>query len=191
MNTNKALAISFALIGVGLMVSALWIPAKAQLAQLLLNSAWQQTIQTGRTVKPWPWADHHPVAKLSVQSLGIEQLVLSGDEGNVLAFGPGENTQAKQHGSSRVISAHRDTHFRFLERVRVGDVIQLDYVNETHQYRVSEVVVLDAKRYQLSLEQHSNQLFLVTCYPFDAINPGGSLRFLVIANQLEVTNHEI
>jgi sortase A len=191
MNTNKALAISFAVIGVGLMASALWIPAKAQLAQLLLNSAWQQTKQTGRTVKPWPWADHHPVAKLSVQRLGIEQLVLSGDEGNVLAFGPGENIQAKQHGASRVISAHRDTHFRFLERVRVGDVIQLDDVNETHQYRVSEVVVLDANRYQLSPEQHSNQLFLVTCYPFDAITPGGSLRFVVIANQLEVTNHEI
>lgn len=190
MKIKRALVISLALIGVVLIASALWIPVKAQLAQFLLNSAWQQTKQTGRTVKPWSWADHHPVAKLSVQRLGVEQLVLSGDEGNVLAFGPGENIQAKNFGS-RVISAHRDTHFRFLERVNVGDVIQLDGINDVNRYRVSEIVVLDAKHYQLFLEDHSNQLFLVTCYPFDAITSGGSLRFVVIANQVEATNHEI
>ena len=40
--------------------------AKAQLAQVLLQSAWDQTRAGGVPVRPWPWADTHPVARIIV-----------------------------------------------------------------------------------------------------------------------------
>ena len=66
------------------------IKAKAWLAPILIQQAWEQTLLSGgEAVKPWPWADTWPVARLWVPALGVERLVLAGDSGNALAFGPG------------------------------------------------------------------------------------------------------
>ena len=32
--------------------------------QWLLHRAWQRSRDTGQAVKPWPWADTHPIARL-------------------------------------------------------------------------------------------------------------------------------
>ena len=48
-----------------------WIHAKAVLAQILLERAWQQTRDGGERVRPWPWADTWPVARL----VGADQMV--------------------------------------------------------------------------------------------------------------------
>lgn len=56
--------------------SGAWIYVKAQLAQVLLQRAWAGTLAGQRDVKPWPWADTWPVARLVVPSLGIDQIVL-------------------------------------------------------------------------------------------------------------------
>ena len=37
---------------------------KAILAQILLQNAWSQTQAGKANVKPWPWAEMHPVARL-------------------------------------------------------------------------------------------------------------------------------
>ena len=56
--------------------NALYIVAKAQLAQVLLHAAWSRTQASGVPAKPWPWADTFPVARLVAPSL--EQDVLPG-----------------------------------------------------------------------------------------------------------------
>jgi len=66
-----------------------WIEAKAWLAQALIGRAWAKTLAGHRNVKPWPWADTWPVARLSVPALGIERYVLAGTSGAAMAFGPG------------------------------------------------------------------------------------------------------
>jgi uncharacterized membrane protein YdbT with pleckstrin-like domain len=57
-----------------------------------------------------------PVARLHVPELNIRQLVLAGDTGAALAWGPGLVSSAPGllRAGHIVIAGHRDTHFRFL-----------------------------------------------------------------------------
>ncbi|MBT8063350.1 MAG: class GN sortase, partial [Gammaproteobacteria bacterium] len=71
-----------------LLLQALWIPAKAELAQWLMARAWQRSLEGSTDVRPWPWADTRPVAVLEAPRLGIRQFVLEGASGRNLAFGP-------------------------------------------------------------------------------------------------------
>jgi sortase A len=113
---------------------------------------------------------------------GVDLFVLAGDRGNSLAFGPGHLSRSAAPGSAGVsiIGGHRDTHFAFLERVTPGETLWLmDLAGRTHRYRVEATRIADIRRGPLIAG--GDGLILVTCFPFDALRPGGPLRFLVIA----------
>ena len=160
------------------------IKAKATLAPLLLESAWEKSLlNKGRPTKPWPWADTWPVARLQVPSLGVSQFVLAGDAGNSLAFGPGHNLASAALGSDgpAMVGGHRDTHFRFLENLKVGQRIVLQLPGGAlRHYRVKHIIV-DAATENAAWPNVGEQLLLVTCYPFEADFYGGSQRYVVIA----------
>src|ERR1700733_8029430 len=84
-----ATAAIFALVGVWLIGDALYIHAKAALAQVLLERAFAAEITSGTVVKPWSWADTWPVARIEVPRLAAHAIVLAGGTGQALAFGPG------------------------------------------------------------------------------------------------------
>ena len=95
------------------------VHAKAWLAPLLIDRAWYESQRHATEVKPWPWADTWPVARLSVPTQGIERYVLSGANGASLPFGPGHMTGTALPGESGtiVIAGHRgdvavDRHLR-------------------------------------------------------------------------------
>src|SRR4029079_11362857 len=104
-----------------------YIHAKALLAQILLERAFEKTIATGRETKPRSWADTWPVARVEVKRLRAHAIVLAGSSGQALAFGPGhvERTPDAGERGVAVYSAHRDTHFAFLEKVVTGDEIDV------------------------------------------------------------------
>ncbi|HET7360128.1 MAG TPA: sortase, partial [Rhodanobacteraceae bacterium] len=79
-----------------------------------------------------------------------------------------------------VISAHRDTQFAFLRELRVGDTLTLDDARGLQRYRVVGMRVADSRRARPHAA-HAGALLLVTCYPFDAVLPGGPLRYVVEA----------
>ncbi|HET9032667.1 MAG TPA: class GN sortase [Dokdonella sp.] len=162
---------------------AAYMNAKAELAQVLLQRAWQQRLQTGDPAKPWPWADTSPVARLKVARLGIDEIVLSGDSGRTLAFGPGwaESTAIPGTPGLSVVSAHRDTHFAFLRNLRIGDRIEIDNADGSRMLRVTTMRIADSSREHIGVDNDANGLMLVTCYPFDALTAGGPLRFVVTA----------
>ena len=166
-------------------VSAARIEAKAWMAPLLIERAWQRSLNDGgRPVKPWPWADTWPVARLTVPEQGIELLVLAGDSGNALAFGPGLAPYSTPPGvrGVAVIAGHRDTHFTFLRHARVGDNLLLETADGVlHKYRVKAARVVDSDREQISTDDQRQALLLVTCYPFDTLRVGGPLRYAVRA----------
>lgn len=156
-----------------------YIYAKAMLAQVLIKRAWQESLETQRQIKPWSWADTWPVARLLVPCLDVDLYVLDGDYGSSLAFGPG------RRAGTNMISAHRDTHFRFLQRLRPGQVILLqERSGPWHRYRVTVTAVLN-ESVNLPRVGDPSTLILVTCYPFNAIVPGGPLRYVVYAREVE------
>lgn len=160
------------------------IQAKAWLAPVLIERAWRQTLAGAGRVRPWPWADTWPVARLRDPERGVDLLVLAGDKGNALAFGPGHSAASAAPGAAglAVIGGHRDTHFAFLRRVRLGDRLELELASgERRRYRVAELRVVDAPREPLPRVDAAEALLLVTCYPFGAVFAGGPLRYTVLA----------
>ena len=100
-------------------------------------------------VKPWSWADTWPVARIEVKRLHASAIVLAGSSGQALAFGPGhvELTPDAGERGVAVYSAHRDTHFRFLSDVTIGDEIDVTRSDgRTFRYRAdgTSVVRFDA-----------------------------------------------
>jgi len=161
-----------------------WIPAKARLAQVLLDHAWHETLRSGDSAKPWPWADTWPVARLIAPSHKKSMVVLAGANGAVLAFGPGHLTTSAPPGVSdnSVIAGHRDTHFAFLKALKPGDVLQLQAPDGAlHDYRVTQTRVVHETDARVLQRSESAMLTLITCYPFDAVVPGGPLRYVVSA----------
>ncbi len=161
------------------LVGALWIPAKAELAQWLIERSWQQAQQGNENARPWPWADTRAVGVLSVPGLGIRQIILEGNSGRNLAFGPVLLDGAV--GQDLVISGHRDTHFHFLEDLETGERLIVQTTHGTQHYRVIASEIVDSRTSELVIEPGTNRISLVTCYPFDAPLAGGPLRYVVTA----------
>src|SRR5262249_16465374 len=121
----SAVAATLALAGLWLIGDGVYIRAKAELAQVLLNRAFAAELAAGSAVKRWPWADTWPVARVEVRRLAAHAIVLAGGSGQALAFGPGhlERTPDAGEPGTAVYAAHRDTHFAFLGRIVTGDEI--------------------------------------------------------------------
>lgn len=173
-----------AAVGLWQLGGAGYIHAKAALAQALLDRSWGESLAGGSEPRPWPWADTHPVARLTVPDLGIDEIVLAGANGRSLAFGPAHlaGTAAPGTAGHSILTGHRDTHFTFLRDLRPGQEIQVQRPDGGWQsYRVVETAVIDAGSARLGGGAGGSSLTLVTCYPFDAVEPGGPLRYLVHA----------
>jgi len=186
MTKSRALLV-VGLLGIATFAYGAYIPIKADLAQFLIHRAWNQSIETGQSIKPWAWADMHPVLRLESKAHNQDLIVLSGDTGNVLAFGPGlsSDTPYISDASSLIISAHRDTHFTFLQDVVLGDEILLTNTNNLRQhYKVTNIEIIDTDKQDILLDDNQSIIKLVTCYPFDALVAGGSLRYVVNAQLL-------
>ncbi|MGR8946638.1 MAG: hypothetical protein ACU84Q_01230 [Gammaproteobacteria bacterium] len=78
-------------VGFYLSVSGLAVPVKAQLAQHLLERSWDkaQRYRAQKAAKPRPWADTHPVARLTFNRIRWSALVLLETRAHALAIGPG------------------------------------------------------------------------------------------------------
>jgi sortase A len=128
-----------------------------------------------------------PVARLMVPSLGIELFVLDNASPRALAFGPAHvgGTASPGSAGNSVIVAHRDTHFAFLRELSLDQEIDVEGAQgEISRYRVREVSIVDKHETRVMDDADSEQLTLITCYPFDAVRPGTDLRYVVVADRI-------
>jgi len=161
-----------------------WIPAKAWMAQGLMQHAWNRASAGESGARPWPWADTEPVARLRARDGEIELIVLAGGSGRTLAFAPGHLSASVLPGElgNSVIAGHRDTHFAFLKDLRRGQVLEVERADgRRFAFEVRHADVVDSRRGSLILDTDEPMLTLVTCYPFAATEPGGPLRYVVTA----------
>ncbi len=184
-----ALVMATFLAGLGTwqVAAAGWIHAKAIVAQRLIAASWQQARAGGPARRPWPWADMRPVARLSVPKRGVELFVLDSATQRALAFGPAHvsGTSAPAGWGNTVLVAHRDTHFAFLRNLAVEDEIEIEGARgEPARYRVREVAVVDQSEARVLDFADTAQLTLITCFPFDTIQPGTRQRYVVIAHRV-------
>jgi sortase A len=173
--TRRLTPLLLALAGFILFGQGAYIHAKGLLAQILLQRAFAETVATGRQTKPWSWADTWPVARIEVKRIGANTIVLDGSSGQALAFGPGHvelTSDAGERGVA-VYSAHRDTHFRFLRNVAIGDEIDVTRSDgRTFRYRADATSVVRFDASGIDPLSSGYELVLSTCWPFDALTSG-------------------
>lgn len=186
MRARILIAATAAIVGTVCVTGAAWIQMKAYAAQILIAAAWTRNLHGSEDARPWPWADTTPVARLTVLGLRRRELVvLEGASGRNLAFGPAHDSASVLPGErgNSIIAGHRDTHFGFLRQLRRGDRLLVQRTDgSTYTFAVTDLRVVDSRRASLALDESSPRLTLVTCYPFDAMIPGGPLRFVVTAD---------
>ncbi|MEK9672628.1 MAG: class GN sortase [Rhodospirillaceae bacterium] len=162
-------AVLLAAAGLGVFLWGAYIPVKAWAAHVLLQDAWDRAAGGDERAKPWPWADTRPVAKIWVERLGQSNIVLAGAQGRTLAFGPGhlDGTALPGAPGHSVISAHRGTHFRWLEKAQVGDLIETERPDGARgPYRIVEKRIIDSREEQIAVHPDRDLLTLITCSPW-------------------------
>lgn len=80
-----------------------------------------------------------------------------------------------------MIGGHRDTHLSVLAGMRPGHRVEVQRDDgAVRRFLVARTSVVDARK-KLILPTGRSGVVLVTCYPFDAVRPGGPFRFVVHA----------
>jgi sortase A len=179
------------LAGLSLTSRAAYLHAKAELAGVLIRRAWEETILRGESRPPWPWADTHPVARLRIPRLHYDEIVLDGATPRTLAFGPARLLSAAAFGEpgNLELAGHRDTWFKPLEAVKLGDTIDLEWYDtgraslRSRSYAVNTIRVVAPEDVSLLAPTSDDVLTLVTCYPFGR-SPRSPLRYIIRASPL-------
>jgi len=187
-NGAAALTLLLAAFGLFQLGGGAWIYAKAALAKTLIADAWDETLQGGVKIRPWPWADTWPVAKLGFPTRNRQTTVLAGANGAMLAFGPGhlDGTAPPGESGHTLIAGHRDTSFTVLSDLAQGDPVRLQTADGSwHDYRVTGTAVVDARNPWTPPVPGpaGSMLTLMTCWPLDALVAGGPMRYLVFAER--------
>ncbi|REJ85438.1 MAG: class GN sortase [Acidobacteria bacterium] len=205
--SRRIVAVAALLAGAVLFAQGLWIPVKAEVAQVLLERAWRTTVAAARQtapgeedrrtpgaprVAPWSWADTWPVARLTLPEAatgrgGRGLIVLASTSGEAMAFGPGmrANGEMAHEAGDLLIAGHRDTHFAALRHLAAGQLLHLELPGKAQRaYRVGSLRVVHRSRYAPP-PAATDRLTLVTCWPFDALVPGGPLRLVVEAERVD------
>jgi len=128
----KRISTFLVIAGALLVCNSLYMQAKAELAQILINHTWHQRQQSERPAKPWPWADTRAVALLEVPSLKVKRYIMQDASGESLAFGPGLMTTNALPAGQRhsIIAGHRDSHFQFMRKLKIGDRLSVFKVSD-------------------------------------------------------------
>ncbi|WP_313804338.1 sortase domain-bontaining protein [Sphingobium sp.] len=167
----NALLIGLCVIGLAFVARGALVPAKAWIAQILLDRAFDQSLSQHRAIKPWFWADMAPVARISLPRLGVREIALSSGSGQAMAFGPTLMPVRNPHVS--IMAAHRDTHFAFMKQARKGDVVEVQAVDgRTQRYRITGFQIMRWDRFAYPRDPARPVLALTTCYPLGVIGHG-------------------
>jgi sortase A len=123
------------------------------------------------------------IAVLRIPGLELEIPVYHGTTEHVLRRGAGlvEGTAFPGSQGNVGIAAHRDTHFRALKDVAIGDLIELGTPERTLTYHITALEIVSPGDVHVLDETGEPVLTLVTCYPFHFVG-NAPQRYIVRAS---------
>lgn len=127
-----------------------------------------------------------PLARLTIERLDVSVAVAEGTTQGVLrrAVGHLRRTALPGREGNVVLAGHRDTFFRPLEGIEVGDRISVDTLGGRDVYEVEWFQIIDPSELWVTRDSGYAALTLITCYPFHFIGSAPK-RFVVRARRLE------
>ncbi len=108
------------------------------------------------------------IALLRIPRIELQVPVSYGTSHWILSRGAGliEGTAPPGSAGNVAIAAHRDSFFRGLKDVVIGDLIELESHGRTDRYRISALSVVEPTDVHVLANTGEAALTLVTCYPF-------------------------
>jgi len=157
-----------------------------QRAQALLDAVPQPVLATEHSARPLVLPRGAAIGRLSLPRVQLSAVVLQGSVSRTLRRGPGhiESTPLPGETGNVAVAGHRDSFFRSIRHVQVGDDVFLDTAYGQFQYSVTSLKVVRADDVSV-LEQQAagSTLTLITCYPFLLVGPAPD-RFVVLATEV-------
>jgi sortase A len=185
---NRLAGAAFFLIAAGaaaLLWCALVIVDARRSQSLARHSLATSTGVTTRSSLPTPPATGTPLADLLIPRIDLSAVVLEGSDTVTLRRGIGhiEDTALPGQAGNVAIAGHRDTFFRPLRNVQVGDDVFLETPRERLHYRVASFRVVGSTEIGVLAPTDVPTLTLITCYPFWVLGHAPD-RFVVRATRV-------
>jgi sortase A len=123
-----------------------------------------------------------PLGMIEIPRLGISSVIEEGTDSKTLLLAVGHMSGTALPGADGnvVLTAHRDTFFRKLGRLQLGDMINIASVKNSYRYRVESMSVVSPSDVYVTKASTGKTLTLITCFPFHYIGPA-PMRFVVRA----------
>jgi sortase A len=185
---SRRVAVALVAIGIGCLgwsgVASL-TAARFQREQAAALHRMRTTVPVTATAPPTTAAPGAVIGSLSIPRLHVSAVVLEGDDQATLdvAIGHLPDTPLPWNGGNSALAAHRDTFFRPLKHILVGDELHFSTVYGDLSYRVRETKVVGAQDVWVLDPTERSTLTLITCYPFEHIGPAPQ-RFVVRAERV-------
>lgn len=106
---------------------------------------------------------------IKIPKINVSEFVLEGTQGGIrYGVGHEESTEGIGEAGNCVIAGHRNTHFRYLNKLSAGDWITIKAAENKYIYEVYEIFeVLPEESWVLSdVENEEYVLTLITCTPY-------------------------
>jgi len=124
------------------------------------------------------------IGSLDIPRLGLSAVIAESDEDATLrvAIGHLSDTPLPWHDGNSALAGHRDTFFRPLQQIRVGDELHVSTLHGNFRHQVRETMVVGPNDVWVLDPTDRPTLTLITCYPFDYVGKAPR-RFIVRAER--------
>lgn len=128
------------------------------------------------------------IGSLEIPRLRLSAMIAEGDDDATLkvAIGHLPDTAFPWHDGNSALAGHRDTFFRPLQHIRVGDELRVSTVHGDFRYQVRETMVVGPNDVWVLDPTDRPTLTLITCYPFTYVGKAPR-RFIVKAERTTST----
>ena len=122
------------------------------------------------------------LGRLEAPSVKLSTTVLEGSDDATLSRGSGhiEDTPFPGQPGNVGVAGHRDTTFRALRHIHIGDALEFKTADRLYRYRISKTMIVGPDDVYVLDPTATPALTLVTCYPFEFVGHAPR-RFIVRA----------
>lgn len=130
-------------------------------------------------------------ATLKIDSVNLNNRIIHGDGSLELKRGIGHYAGSTLPGENGnvVLSGHRDTVFKPLKDIKIGDEVEIETDYGVYKYKVASTRVTDPSDSTVTMPTDSEKLTMYTCYPFNYVGSAPN-RFIVECDYVGVFDKE-
>jgi len=144
--------------------------------------------QADRLAGPRVLGEGDVIGEIQVPRLGLSAIVVQGDSPANLRRAVGHLPKSALPGQwgNVALAGHRDTFFRPLRDIQVGDEIRFKTPERSFEYVVEFIEVVAPRDIRVLEPSSGHELTFITCFPFHYVGPAPK-RFVVRAREVDWT----